>query len=38
MQGIMQAGMGTVREEERGHARDHADWDGSSGCRLRWEQ
>jgi hypothetical protein len=30
MQGIMQAEMVIVRREERGHARDHAGWDGSS--------
>ncbi len=30
MYGIMQDGMGAVREEERGHARDHAGWKGSS--------
>jgi hypothetical protein len=35
MQGIMQAGIGVVRGEERGHARDHAGWDGSSEA---WEQ
>ncbi len=30
MHGIMQAGMVVVRGEERGHARDHVVWDGSS--------
>ncbi len=29
MHGIMQAGIGAVRGEERGNARDHAGWDGS---------
>ncbi len=48
MHGIMQAGMVAVRGEERGHARDHVGWDGSSegrgersctgSCRLGWKK